>query len=82
MVEVQTLCFIPAASTTLIDGTIAYSNYNIESSESGEGADISNRQSEITGFNAGMNFTSFKGENQTKFGFEILGFTTDFSFFK
>ena len=71
---------IPAASTTIIDGTIAYSNYNIESIESGEGADISNRQSEITGFNAGMNFTSFKGENQTKFGFEILGFTTDFSF--
>ena len=71
---------IPAASTTLIDGTIAYSKYNIASSESNEGVDISNRQSEITGFNAGMNFTSFKGENQTKFGFEILGFTTDFSF--
>jgi hypothetical protein len=71
---------IPAASTTLIDGTIAYSNYKIESSESDEGADISNRQSQITGFNAGMNFTTFKGENQTKFGFEILGFTTDFSF--
>jgi len=71
---------IPAVSTTLIDGTIAYSNYSIESTESSEGADVSNRQSQITGFNAGMNFTNFKGENQSKFGFEMLGFTTDFSF--
>mgnify|MGYP001026422807 CR=1 FL=1 len=71
---------IPAVSTTLIDGTIAYSNYKIESTEADVSADVSNRQSEITGFNAGMNFTNFKGENQSKFGFEILGFTTDFSF--
>ncbi|MFT5667633.1 MAG: hypothetical protein ACI9DK_001832 [Vicingaceae bacterium] len=71
---------IPSAATTLIDGTIAFSNYTIKSDESIEGADISERQSSIDGFNAGMNFTNFEGENQTKFGFEMLGFRTDFSF--
>lgn len=71
---------IPARSTTLIDGTIAYSGYEINSNENEAGADITDRQSIINGFNAGMNFTNFNGENQSKFGFEILGFTTDFSF--
>lgn len=71
---------IPARSTTLIDGTIAYSSYQINSEENSAGADISERQSLINGFNAGMNFTNFKGENESKFGFEMLGFKTDFSF--
>lgn len=71
---------IPARSTTLIDGTVAYSSYQINAEESDITADVTDRQSLINGFNAGMNFTNFKGENQSKFGFEMLGFTTDFSF--
>ena len=71
---------IPARSTTLIDGTIAYSSYEIKSSENTIAADVTDRRSLINGFNAGMNFTNFNGENQSKFGFEILGFKTDFSF--
>ncbi|MBL4707475.1 MAG: TonB-dependent receptor [Flavobacteriales bacterium] len=71
---------IPARSTTLIDGTIAYSSYQINADENNIAADVTDRQSLINGFNAGMNFTNFKGENQSKFGFEMLGFKTDFSF--
>ena len=71
---------IPARSTTLIDGTIAYSSYEINSSESPVAADVTDRRSLINGFNAGMNFTNFNGDNQSKFGFEMLGFKTDFSF--
>ena len=71
---------IPDRSTTLIDGTIAYSSYEINANETEAAADVTDRSSLINGFNAGMNFTNFKGENESKFGFEILGFTTDFGF--
>jgi hypothetical protein len=68
--------FIPASSRTLIEGVVAISNYEIELSE----ADENPRRSEINGFNIGMNFTSFSGDNQFKYGFEVLGFGTDFQF--
>ncbi|MEQ8908075.1 MAG: TonB-dependent receptor [Vicingaceae bacterium] len=71
---------IPARSTVLIDGTIAYSNYEISTQESEETADVRDRRSAINGFNAAMNFSNFKGENESKVGFEILGFKTDFSY--
>jgi len=71
---------IPARSTTLIDGTIAYSSYEIEAQENELAADVTDRRSKVDGFNAGMNFTNFNGDNESKFGFELLGFTTDFSF--
>jgi len=71
---------IPARSTTLIDGTIAFSNYEITTKENELTADVRDRRSLINGFNAGMNFTNFNGDNESKFGFELLGFRTDFSF--
>lgn len=71
---------IPAASTVLIDGTIAYSNYSTSSIENDITADVRERRSQINGFNAGMNFTNFNGDNQSKFGFTIIGLRTDFNF--
>ena len=71
---------IPANSNTLIDGTVAFSNYEIETGQSEVAADVTDRRSLINGFNAGMNFTNFKGDNESKFGFELKGFKTDFSF--
>jgi hypothetical protein len=71
---------IPARSTTLIDGTIAFTNYEINTTENEIAAEVRNRRSLINGFNAGMNFTNFNGDNESKFGFELLGFKTDFSF--
>lgn len=67
---------VPATSKTLIEGVLAYSSYNIELNE----ADGLPRTSEITGFNTGMDFTTFSGDNQFKYGFEILGFKTNYEF--
>lgn len=71
---------IPARSTTLIEGTIAFSEYEIETGESEVAAEVKDRRSLINGFNMNMNFTKFIGENESKSGFEIKGFRTDFSF--
>ncbi|MCO6498803.1 MAG: TonB-dependent receptor [Vicingus serpentipes] len=68
---------IPSTSKTLIEGVAAYSNYSIELTEE----DALPRSSEVTGFNAGMDFTTFSGDNQFKYGFEVLGFRTNFEFF-
>ncbi len=71
---------IPARSTVLIDGTFAYSSYENSALEREATAAAGDRRSLINGFNMAMNFTNFNGNNESKFGFEILGFTTDFSF--
>ncbi|KAA3648569.1 MAG: TonB-dependent receptor [Bacteroidetes bacterium] len=71
---------IPARSTVLIDGTIAYSNYETSAIENETTAAVKERTSIINGFNAAMNFTNFNGDNESKFGFEILGFKTNFNF--
>ncbi len=67
---------VPSTSKTLIEGVIAVSNYNIELIE----ADGAPRSSSINGWNAGMDFTTFSGDNQFKYGFEVLGFKTDYTF--
>ncbi len=71
---------IPARSTVLIDGTFAYSSYTTSALETDPTADVKERRSLISGFNAGMNFTNFNGDNESKFGFEIIGLKTDFNF--
>ena len=69
---------IPSGSTMLVEGNFAYSNYNTEQSNP------SNRpkKSAIGGFNMGLDFTSFlSGDNQMKYGLEVLGFSNSLSFF-
>ncbi len=67
---------IPSTSKTLIEGVVAMSNYKIELNE----VDGLPRSSEINGFNVGMDFTTFSGDNQFKYGFEMLGFKTNYEF--
>lgn len=67
---------IPGSSKTLIEGVFAYSKYAIDMIE----ADGKPRSSEVGGFNAGMNFTSFSGDNEFKYGFEVLGMSTNYEF--
>jgi hypothetical protein len=67
---------VPATSKTLIEGVVALSNYKIDLIE----ADGLPRTSSINGFNTGMDFTTFSGDNQFKYGFEMLGFKTNFEF--
>ncbi len=67
---------VPATSKTLIEGVIAVSNYKIELTE----VDGLPRSSAINGFNGGMDFTTFSGDNQFKYGLELLGFKTNYEF--
>ncbi len=67
---------VPAASTTLIKGNFAYSTYLIQQKE----ADGKPRQSSINGFNGGLTFNYFLAKDEINYGFEILGFDTDYQF--
>ncbi len=67
---------IPGASPVLIEGNLAYSSYNIALDETNRPS----RTSSISGFNGGFNLTYFLGKDQFKFGFEMLGFATDFNY--
>ena len=62
---------IPSGSTMLVEGNFAYSNYNTEQSN----PSTRPKKSSIGGFNMGLDFTSFlSGDNQMKYGLELLGF--------
>jgi hypothetical protein len=67
---------VPGSSAVLIDGNIAFSSYKIALEE----VSRPTRTSSISGFNAGFNINYFLGKNQLKFGFEMLGFATDFNY--
>ncbi len=68
---------VPAGSAVLIDGIFSMSNYTISLQE----AELEPRTSEIAGFNAGLNFKYFTGEDEVRYGIEVLGFRTDFQFY-
>lgn len=68
---------VPANSSTLVDGVFAYSKYSIGMREELQLPDSSS----IGGFNMGLNFTYFRGVNEVKYGIEVLGFKTDFTFY-
>jgi hypothetical protein len=67
---------IPGKSPVLIEGNLAYSNYDARLSEQNS----PDRSSSIDGFNMGFNFTYFLGKDLVKYGVEILGFKTEFNF--
>lgn len=67
---------IPGASNLLVEGKFGYSNFSTQLiEESGR-----NRTSFIGGFNGGLDFTYLNGEDAIKYGFEFLGFKTDFAY--
>lgn len=68
---------VPGGSSTLMDGIFAYSKYGMTLKE----ADGKPRTSDIAGFNMGLNFTYFFGQDEFKYGLEVLGFKTDFTFY-
>ncbi|MBK6831484.1 MAG: TonB-dependent receptor [Flavobacteriales bacterium] len=68
---------VPAGSAVLIDGVFSYSNYDLQLVE----GDLPPRTSQITGFNGALNFKYFMGANEARYGIEVLGFRTNFSFF-
>mgnify|MGYP002628472099 FL=1 len=68
---------IPGKTATLIEGNFAYSQYAIDLNE----INLEPRSSKVNSFNMGLNFKYFSGDNEFKYGFEVVGMSTDFSFF-
>lgn len=68
---------VPGKSPALIQGIFAYSKYKMTLEEEA----LSPRESSISGFNAGLNFSYYFKKNELKYGFEMLGFKTNFNFF-
>ena len=67
----------PSGSAVLIDGVFALSNYEVTMKE----RDLSPRSSAINSFNGGLNFKYFVGENEAKYGVDIVGVKTDFNYY-
>ncbi len=67
----------PSGSAVLIDGVFAFSNYKVSLTE----RDLPARTSAINSFNAGLNFKYFIGDNEVKYGVDIVGVKTAFNFF-
>ena len=75
---------IPASSPTLIMGRFNITDYEISLSEkdpANPNKSLDPRMSSINGFNLGFDFKYFLGENEVKYGIDINGFSTDFTFF-
>jgi hypothetical protein len=66
---------IPGNSPVLIEGNFAYSSYDISLDE--EASPL--RKSGIDGYNMGFDFTSFQPKGKIKYGFDIHGFSTEFT---
>lgn len=68
---------IPPSSSTIIQGAFATSEYYIESTE----LPGQPRNSKISGFNGGLDFTYFIRENdEIKYGLQAIGYSTDYLF--
>lgn len=68
---------IPEQSNTIINGVLAYSDYDISLTEAGQRP----RNSSIGGFNMQLDFTYFTEGGELQYGFNINGFKTTLDFF-
>lgn len=68
--------FVPAASSTTIEGNFAYSDYQIEQTEE----DGAPRFSYINGFEGGLDFNYYPGDDAVRYGVDISGFKTQFEY--
>lgn len=68
---------VPDQAKTKVDGYFLYSNYQITQKE----ADEHPRNSQIGGFNMGMNFNYNFRKDEMKWGVEMNGFRTDFTLY-
>lgn len=67
---------VPGASRMLIDGNFSFSNYDISLQQD----DGQPRASAINSFNAGLDFSYYGDNSVLRYGFQIIGKTTDFTF--
>jgi hypothetical protein len=67
---------IPGEAKMIIGGAFSFTNYKASLQE----ADQDPRSSAISSFNGGLDFTVFGKNSELRYGFEIMGFKTDFSY--
>jgi len=68
---------VPGGSSALIKTGLSFSNYAISLQD----VDALPRKSSINGFNFNMSYNYFLGKDEFKYGFELLGFKTNFTFY-
>lgn len=68
---------IPGKSAVLLEGNFAYSFYKVSLDE----ANKPPRTSSIAGFNGGLQFTYFFGNDALKYGIDLSGYKTVFDFY-
>ncbi len=66
---------VPNGSPLLLEGNFSYSNYQVNQVEGDR-----NRSSSVGGFDLGLDFSNFQGDNVIKYGIDILGMKTDFNY--
>ena len=72
----------PAGTASLIDGKLAFSNYNISLNQSNLPVDTLPRTSQINGFEGAINVTYFlPNYSQIKYGVEVSGLHTALSYY-
>jgi hypothetical protein len=67
---------VPSGSKVLMQGHFNYSQYKIELEDESSAP----RYSEVDGFSGGFDFKYYNGDDEIKYGVEINGFKTDFSY--
>ncbi|MFY0673707.1 MAG: carboxypeptidase-like regulatory domain-containing protein [Bacteroidia bacterium] len=70
------IMFLPPQTSTVVEANFNWSDYRMVQTE----ADAKPRQSSISGFEGGVNFSYFSGTNLFKYGAQFIGFNTDFSY--
>ncbi|MFN4082883.1 MAG: TonB-dependent receptor [Bacteroidia bacterium] len=68
---------IPDGSSTIINAAVGYSKYTMSQQET---IDNRPRQSGINSFNANIVLTNYIGKDDVKYGMEVIGFSTDFTY--
>jgi len=66
---------VPAGSPLLLEGNFSFSDYSVNQVEADR-----NRASSIGGFEVGLDFTNYQGDNAIKYGIDIMGMKTDFNY--
>jgi len=68
---------IPSGSPVLMSGNFSSTQYNITLKEE----NVPDRFSSINGFNFGLDFKYILGDNDVRYGLEVVGFSTDYETF-
>jgi hypothetical protein len=78
-----TFVLSPANSSSLIDGKVAFSNYNINLNQVSSPTDTMPQSSQIGGFEAAINFTYFlPNYSELKYGMEVSGLHTSLNYYE